>query len=52
MSDVKIAHDDFFVVSKYYSPVTCFFTFSFGSVVGNVLASFCTLVTNFRRYNF
>jgi len=43
-SDVKIAHDDFFISSKYYSPVTCFFTFNICSVIGNLLSSACTLV--------
>jgi len=39
LADVKMAHDDFPISEKYYTPITCFLTFNLCAVLGNLIPS-------------
>ena len=43
--DVKMAHDDFSISEEYYTPVTCFLTFNFCAVLGNLIPNLLTFVS-------
>ena len=43
-SDVKMAHDDFPISEKYYTPITCFLTFNLCAVLGNLIPSILRFV--------
>ena len=43
--DVKMAHDDFSISEDYYTPVTCFLTFNFCAVLGNLIPNLLTFVS-------
>ena len=40
-SDIKMAHPDFPITEKYFTPVTCFLTFNICAVLGNLIPSLC-----------
>ena len=45
ITDVKMAHDDFPITEKYFTPVTCFLTFNICAVLGNLIPSLCRCVS-------
>ena len=40
-----MAHDDFSISEDYYTPVTCFLTFNFCAVLGNLIPNLLTFVS-------
>jgi len=41
LADIKMAHPDFPITEKYFTPVTCFLTFNICAVLGNLIPSLC-----------
>ena len=41
-----MAHDDFTVSAKYYTPITCFLTFNLCAVIGNLIPSLFRFVSS------
>jgi hypothetical protein len=44
--DVKMAHDDFVISAKYYTPIICFLTFNIFAVLGNLVPSLFRFVSS------
>ena len=40
-----MAHDDFPISEKYYTPITCFLTFNLSAVLGNLIPSILRFVS-------